>query len=158
MVYAMKRVGITGCRTMTELERNKQIVREFFDLMNEGRVADAFAMTSPDFVWWGGAGDTAAGITLTAEELIPVESEFMRKFDGPLVTTLGVMTAEEDRVVVEAETYGTLKNGKVYNNSYSQHFVIRDGRIVSWREHYNTALVEKIAGDLLRESGNPTVS
>ena len=143
---------------MNQLERNKQIVRDFFDLMNQGRVADAFAMTTPDFLWWGGAGDTAAGITLTAEELIPVESDFMKNFDGPLITTLGVMTAEDDRVVVEAETLGMLKNGRTYNNSYSQHFVIRDGRVASWREHYNTALVEKVVGDLLRQSGNPTVS
>lgn len=142
---------------MDNLESNKQVVRDFFDLMNEGKVAEAFAMTTPDFQWWGGAGDSAEGITLTAEQLIPVEAEFMTLFDGPIITKLGAMTAEDDRVVAEAETYGTFDGGKVYNNVYSQHFVIREGRIAAWREYYNTQLVENLFGEKLRERGNPTL-
>lgn len=141
---------------MTETEKNKQAVRDFFRHLEEGRVSEAFAMTTPDFKWWGGSGNTAAGLTLTAAELAPVEAKFMELFDGPLKSILGTMTAEDDRVVVEMETLGTLKNGKIYNNSYSQHFVFREGKICSWREHWNTQLVENVVGDLLRQQNNPT--
>ena len=37
--------------------------------------------------------------------------------------------AEGDRVAVEAESHGELKNGKTYNNTYHFLFVFRDGKI-----------------------------
>ncbi len=138
-------------------ERNKQAVRDFFRLFEDGRIDEAFAMTTPDFLGWSGSGDTAAGVTMTAAELAPIEKGFMQYFDGPLKIILGTMTAEDDRVVAEMETYGKLKNGREYNNCYSQHFVFRDGNIFRWREYYNTQLVETVVGDLLRAGGNPTV-
>jgi uncharacterized protein len=135
---------------MSDLEKNKQAVHDFFRCFDEGRVDDAFAMTTPDFKWWGASGDTAAGTVLTAAELVSIEKEFLKIFDGPLKCNVGALTAEDDRVAVEMETYGTLKNGRIYNNSYSHHFIFREGKICSWREHCNTKLVEDLVGDPLK--------
>ena len=44
-----------------------------------------------------------------------------------------------DRVAVEAESHGDLKNGKTYNNTYHFLFVFRDGKICLTKEYNDTA-------------------
>jgi hypothetical protein len=48
------------------------------------------------------------------------------------------MTAEGDRVAIEAESFGRHVSGKTYNNKY--HFVLRarGGKILEWREYMDT--------------------
>ena len=48
------------------------------------------------------------------------------------------MTAEGDRVAVEAETYGEHVSGKTYNNFFHFLLVIRDGKIQEWKEYMDT--------------------
>ena len=49
------------------------------------------------------------------------------------------MTAEGERVALEAESHGTHKSGKKYNNHYHFLFRIRDGKIAEIREYADTA-------------------
>jgi len=60
----------------------------------------------------------------------------------PLEFTIKSLTAEEDRVVAEAESVGTLVNGEEYRQTYVFVFRIRDGKIAAIAEHYN-ALVSQ---------------
>jgi ketosteroid isomerase-like protein len=48
------------------------------------------------------------------------------------------MTAEGSRVAVEAESYGELKNGRVYNCLYHLLFIVTEGRIVAVKEYLDT--------------------
>jgi hypothetical protein len=55
------------------------------------------------------------------------------------------MTAEDDRVSVESETYGVITaTGKVYNNTYHYLFTIRDSKIVSVREYMDTEHIQDV--------------
>jgi uncharacterized protein len=51
------------------------------------------------------------------------------------------MTAEGDRVAVEAESRFHTVSGRLYNNQYHFLFVIRNGKIVRFNEYLDTALM-----------------
>jgi hypothetical protein len=59
-------------------------------------------------------------------------------FPEGLRFTIHALTAERDRVAIEAESHGKHVSGKIYNNKY--HFVLRarGGKIVEWREYMDT--------------------
>jgi hypothetical protein len=57
--------------------------------------------------------------------------------NGLRMTPTG-MVAEGDRVAVEAESYGELANGRVYDQRYHFLMTIRDGRIAEVREYLDT--------------------
>ena len=54
------------------------------------------------------------------------------------------MTAEEDRVCVEATSSGDHVSGKHYSNRYHFLFELRDGKVASLREYMDTELVTDI--------------
>ena|GEM_PF-3098474 len=56
---------------------------------------------------------------------------------GLRITPKG-LTAEGDRVAVEAESYGETASGKIYNNLYHFLFEVRDGKIQAVREYLDT--------------------
>jgi len=59
-------------------------------------------------------------------------------FVGGVETTFGAITAEDDRVAVEAETRGTLPDGRVYTNMYHYLFIFRDGLVWRVKEYLDT--------------------
>ena len=119
--------------------RNHQIVREFLAALSKGELSED--MLTPDFSGW----TVLSG---------PVEkSTYQRAFklfsrifkEGP-VPTIHSLTAEEDRVVAEFRSKGTLLNGEAYQNDYLFLFRVRDGRIAFVGEYFNPDIVrEKIA-------------
>ena len=56
------------------------------------------------------------------------------------------MTAEDDRVAVEAESKAKLVNGTLYHNRYHFLFVVRDGRIHAVKEYLDTLHVMNALG------------
>jgi ketosteroid isomerase-like protein len=54
------------------------------------------------------------------------------------------ITAEDDRVAVEAESFATHVSGKPYNNKY--HFLMRyrDGKLLEFKEYMDTELVTDV--------------
>jgi ketosteroid isomerase-like protein len=62
------------------------------------------------------------------------------------VMTIHGSTAEGDRVAVEAEAYGELRNGKIYNNTYHFLFLFRDGKIFRAKEYNDSKHAADIFG------------
>jgi FMN-dependent NADH-azoreductase len=58
--------------------------------------------------------------------------------------TPGSMTAEGDRVAVEAEAFGKLTNGKIYHSPLHLLVEIRDGKIQAVREYMDTYHVYEV--------------
>lgn len=119
---------------------NKQLVRTFLDNYATGRYGDALAMLAPDSRWWlpghpeefpaAGWADKA-----TVEKRLAAN---LKLLPHGIEITVGAMTAEDDRVAVEAESKATLINGKLYHNRYHFLFRIRDGYIVEVKEYLDT--------------------
>jgi hypothetical protein len=53
------------------------------------------------------------------------------------------ITAEGDRVAVEAESYGETASGKIYNNLYHFLFEVRGGKIQAVREYLAPCMPKK---------------
>lgn len=120
---------------MADKERNYQIARDYCAAVTRGELPDE--LLTPDMTAWISAGTVMdkAGYQYAIKLLAEMLAE-------PLVFTIQSLTADEDRVVVEATSKGTLVNGEQYEQTYVFVIRVRDGRIASVAEHYN-ALVAK---------------
>ena len=68
---------------------------------------------------------------------------FARMAQSPIRFTVDALTAEDDRVVIEAHSQATLINGEEYGNTYVFSLRIRDGRIAWIAEHYNPLIAQE---------------
>ncbi|HZO82142.1 MAG TPA: nuclear transport factor 2 family protein [Candidatus Binataceae bacterium] len=118
-------------------EDNKKVVLGFFENMNVGNGAAVLGALADSATWWV-AGNFALSGTKTKAQFAQLIGELGARIDGALrVTPVGV-TAEGDRVAVEAESYARMKNGKTYQNKYHFLFVVRDGKIQQVKEYLDT--------------------
>ena len=121
-------------------EENKKLVLSFFENMSAGKADTALAMMADSATWTVmGKPDkfALAGTKTKAQftELFKGIGTVMPK--GLKITPKGI-TAEGDRVAVEAESYGEHANGKVYNNRYHFLIEVRGGKIEAVREYLDT--------------------
>ncbi len=124
-------------------DANKGVVLGFFENFSGGKFEDALGMMTDDATWWVAGKFELSGTKTKAEFGALVKGIGAAMPNGLKITPKGV-TAEGDRVAVEAESYGELANGKVYNNQY--HFLIElsDGKIKAVREYLDTIHAKEI--------------
>jgi uncharacterized protein len=66
-----------------------------------------------------------------------------RMCQSPILFTVDAITAEDDRVVIEAHSEATLVNGEQYANTYVFSLRVRDGRIAWIAEHFNPLIAKE---------------
>lgn len=119
------------------IEDNKKVVMGFFEAMNSGNAGAAMGALADSATWWV-AGNFALSGTKTKAQFAELAGGLASKIDGGMrLTPLGV-TAEGDRVAVEAESHAKMKNGKTYQNQYHFLFQVRDGKIQAVKEYLDT--------------------
>lgn len=125
------------------LERNKAVVKEFFDHISAGNIDRAFTLVGEDVKWWV-PGTLPFSGTKSKAEYLRVVAAIQSGFPTGFKLVPGQMTAEDDRVAVEVESFGEHVSGKAYRNKY--HFLIRlnDGRFADVREHMDTQHLEQL--------------
>lgn len=115
---------------------NHQLARDFLAALAAGQIPDqlvtddlaAWTLTSGDMPgpkFRGGAGLLA------------------QVFRGTLQYHIDALTAEEDRVVAEARSSGTLPDGSAFSNHHVFSFRIRDGRVAWVGEYMNPIIVQQ---------------
>jgi ketosteroid isomerase-like protein len=122
------------------IDANKRLVRDFLEHYGSGRYEAALEMLAPDAKWWlPGHPDEfpAAGWVDKATVQRRLASN-LKLLPHGLEIIIGAMTAEEDRVAVEAESKAVLVNGRLYHNRYHFLFVLRDQRIQVVKEYLDT--------------------
>jgi len=67
--------------------------------------------------------------------MLKILTQTTARFEEPVKFTVTGITAEGDRVAIEAQGYAKLKNGKTYENLYHFLFVVRDGKIQEGKEY-----------------------
>jgi ketosteroid isomerase-like protein len=119
-------------------EENRKTALKFFEALSSGRLDDT--LITDDIAWWvPGRG------TLSKAEFMALADGFQGLVESPITMTVKGVTAEGDRVAIEAESYGKLRNGKIYNNTYHFLLLFRDGKVCLSKE-YNDS---KHAADVL---------
>jgi ketosteroid isomerase-like protein len=113
-------------------EQNRKTALAFINGMFTGAIDPS--LCAEDVQWWvPGAG------TMSKAEYSAVADNFRGKFKGPIALTVTGVTADGDRVAVEAESNAEARNGKIYNNTYHMLFLLRDGRVYLTKEYMDSA-------------------
>jgi len=119
------------------IETNKALVTHFWQIFSDGKFDQALAMLNEDATWWV-AGTTALSRTYSKPEFAKLLGEIAPMAPKGLRVTPKLLTAEGDRVSVEAESHAEFTNGRTYHNIYHFMMVIRDGKFSAVREYLDT--------------------
>lgn len=137
---------------MSQEAENKAVVRRYFDAVNSTNADRVLALLSEDFhfkamlrepAWLGGE----MGREAFSSAMIAM-SEMMT---DPIQMEITGITAEGDRVAVEATSFGPMKTGPAYENSYHFLFRVRDGKVFEVLEYSCSYHAEKIFGKFFAE-------
>ncbi len=124
-------------------QRNKQAAQAFFDILNRGDVPALIAAYAED----GRCvtmGNTLISGTYSRDQIAAAAGGIYQVFPQGIRFTIKAMTAEGERVAIEAESEGAHVSGQVYTNQY--HFLMRfrDGKVVEFKEYMDTERVTDI--------------
>ena len=124
-------------------ERNKELTRTFLDALSRADTEAIAELYADDFQIWVTGSLPFSGTKGRAEALEGIPA-VLGLFPDGLEFQIQALTAEGDRVAVEATSKGTTAQGAVYQQSY--HFLLRarDGKIIEWREYMDTELARKV--------------
>lgn len=124
-------------------QRNKALAQAFFDILNRGDIPaliDAYADDGRCVTM----GNTLISGTYTRDQVAAAAGGIFTVFPQGIRFTIKAMTAEGERVAVEAESEGAHVSGQLYTNQY--HFLMRyrDGKLVEFKEYMDTERVTDI--------------
>lgn len=127
-------------------EDNRLIATEFFRRYDTGNIPGVLELMADDITYWlaGKPGSNATAGSRTKAEMAAIFQRMGERLEGPLRMKVKGTVAEGDKVAVEAESLGQLRNGRVYNQEYHVLFTIRGGKIAAAREYMDTAHVDAI--------------
>jgi len=120
-------------------EENRKTALKMMAAMEAGGLDES--ILTDDVSWWvPGRG------AVTKAEFQGMASWFKSQLAGPFSLKVHGVTAEGDRVAVEAESLGKMVNGKTYNNTYHFLFLFRDGKIYQAKEYNDSQHAAEIFG------------
>ena len=129
---------------MTEEEtRNVAVMRQFLADTSDGNVPAIVAAYAED-----GAvttmGRTLISGTFDKDAVTMAAGRIFEAFPKGIRFTIHTMTAQDDRVAIEASSEGEHVSGQLYTNDY--HFLarLRDGKIVEFKEYCDTERITDI--------------
>lgn len=124
-------------------QRNKQLVRDFFAIMNRGDVPAIVAAYADDGYLLTMGGTLISG-KFSRAQIQAAAGQIYEVFPHGLSFTIDAMTAEDERVAVEAHSQGQHVSGVVYTNEYHFLFVFRDGKLAVLKEYMDSERVTDI--------------
>lgn len=124
-------------------QHNKRRVEDFFDALNRGDVAALVAAYADDGQLTTMGGTLISG-TYGKAQIQAAAGGIFEAFPQGLRFFVKAMTAEGERVAVEAESDGLHASGQRYSNQYHFLFRFRDGKVVELKEYMDTERVTDI--------------
>ncbi len=127
------------------MQANKQVVLDFWEAFSNSRFDEALDLLADDATWWI-AGTTDISGEYSKAQFADLVKGIAENAPNGIKVTPDTLTAEGDRVSMEAESYGEISNGKVYNNFYHFMHTLRNGKLVSVKEYLDTQHVQDVFG------------
>ena len=121
---------------MTTTLANKETALGFFDAVLNGDSDRATSMLTDDCEFFF-AGDLPVSGRYDATSGIGTWATIRAMADGSVTFDFGAVTAEDDRVAIEAESRGS-SGERTFNNQYHFLFRFRDGKISQVKEYFDT--------------------
>jgi ketosteroid isomerase-like protein len=120
-------------------EENRKTALKMMADMEAFRLDDA--ILTDDVSWWvPGRG------AISKRMFQEMAAGFQPMLAGKFTLTVHGVTADGDRVAIEAESLAPLANGKTYNNTYHFLFLFRDGKICQVKEYNDSLHAAQIFG------------
>lgn len=128
---------------MSEIERNKELARKFFHALSTSNVPDIVGAYADDG-YVETMGQTLISGRFYKQQIEQAAGQVLGAFPNGIRFEIREITAEGDRVAVEAESFAEHVSGKYYNNKY--HFLMRfrDGKLVQFKEYMDTEMVTDV--------------
>lgn len=115
---------------------NSDTARAFLEALPRGKLTSD--LLTEDFTAW-----TTSSGQMSSDKFRGGTEMLAAIFSNPMQIEIDAVTAEDDRVVVEAASYGLLVDGEEYRNRYVFVFRMRDGKVASFAEHNNPFVVQQ---------------
>ena len=129
------------------IEKNKQVVMDFFAAGERGDMEACFALLAEDITWTNIGTTRFSGSYVGKQALIDeLIGPLFGQLKSGIATSIERLTAEDDIVVAQSSGRAETVEGLPYNNAYCQVMRIREGRICEVKEYFDTQL----AADVLR--------
>ncbi|MET0659542.1 MAG: nuclear transport factor 2 family protein [Steroidobacteraceae bacterium] len=125
-----------------DLGATKQLALTFLDHCFKGNMEAAVAMLAPGAIWWvlGDPQKVRVSGTRQLEQITKFLKNIKRGFPEGLQAEILGVTAEGERVAIEASSTARMSNGQSYSNRYHFLIKVRDGRVLEMREYLDTYL------------------
>ena len=119
---------------------NKTIAKELCARFSANDIPGVLGLMTDDATWWipGKPGTHPSVGKLPKEQITKLFYAMSKGLKNGLKMTVKGMVAEGDKVALEAESYGELKNGRIYNQQYHLLLEFRGGKISAVREYLDT--------------------
>jgi uncharacterized protein len=122
------------------IEENKDVAARFLARFTAGDVDGALAMMTDDATWWLPGKKEHMPVTgvRNKEQIARVFRSMIEQLPHGLRMTVKSAIGEGDKLALEVESYGELKNGRVYNQEYHFVITIRGEKVAAVREYLDT--------------------
>ena len=127
---------------MSQIEKNKGLVQEFFNLLSSGSDEYLDFYTEESLIWT--AGENAIGGSRSKGEVVSFAKSILNSFPEGISFRVVNLVAENDRVAAEVEGSAMHVSGKPYNNKYHFLLKIKDNKILELKEYMDTQLAAKV--------------
>jgi len=128
---------------MSEIERNKDIARKFFNDMSNNNIAGIIEAYDDDVRIYT-MGNTLISGVVNKTQAKEFAGQVLGSFPQGIRFEVHNLTAEGDRVAIEAESFATHVSGKYYNNKYHFFMRLKDGLITEFKEYMDTEMVTEV--------------
>jgi ketosteroid isomerase-like protein len=131
------------------LEDNKRIARQFIESLQDLTGATSAFLMSESATWQVMARSKTLplGEKLSKPQFCAMVQSMQVFFPKGVRHEIRSMTAEEDRVAIETESYAEMPSGRVYNNMYHFLFRIHGGKVESAQEYTDLLYAKEVVFD-----------
>lgn len=137
---------------------NKELALTWFQALVSGDAQTVAAGIADDFRYFL-TGTMPASGWWDKQGFFDSAKMFAGVLAGPITMRIGDVTAEDDRVWIEAESEAPLSSGGTYLNTYVMALKVRDGKVAEMKEYSDTLHVfEAIAAPETRGPRKPRES
>lgn len=128
---------------------NKALIDRYFEAVSGQEESRILEFLSDDFAFQSMLKKPEMfSFTWGREPFAAAPKSMSSQMTGPLKIWIVDMIAEGDKVAVEAESMGEMKDGKIYNNAYHFLFTVRDDKICKVREYSCSYTANECFGQL----------
>lgn len=134
---------------------NKTLAQRFLLHCFRGERAELLALLDPQVTWWtlGDPQQLRVAGTRDLARITRMFDKLQQLFPHGMDVSFEGVTAENDRVALEAVSLARMADGKPYSNRYHFLVQVRDGRVVQVREYFDTLYAHGI-----QQASPPTAS